>query len=158
MCTLSIVHVGKCISSFRIRGTNPEIPSASPQPAQYEGYFSSETGWYFIFSLPFLLILWHWAPVLVVWNRLELSSGSSDQLNQTAGPSYPILTTVPRGITLKKKKRKKREQLLHFPLRHFNHKKMFEYPINLRNFPFIIFPKENCAASCANLLSQTAGG
>ena len=46
-------------------------------------------------------------------------------------------------------------QLLYFPLRHFNHKKMFEYPINL--VPFIIFSEETCAASCAQLLSQTAG-
>ena len=111
---------------------------------------------YFIFSLPFLLILWHWEEVLVVWNRLELSSGSSDQLNQPAGPSYPILTTVPRGITLKKRKKQRHVmQLLYFPLWHFNHKKMFEYPINL--VPFIIFSEETCAASCAQLLSQTAG-
>ena len=46
-------------------------------------------------------------------------------------------------------------QLLYFPLRHFNHKKMFEYPINL--VPLIIFSEETCAASCAQLLSQTAG-
>ena len=104
MCTLYIVHVGKC---FRMCGTNPKILSASTQLAQYEGYFSSETGWYFILSLPFLIILWHWEEVLVVWNRLELSSGSSDQLNQpAAGPSCTIVTTVPRGITLKKRKNK----------------------------------------------------
>ena len=132
-----------------------QCKNAPTQLAQYEGYFSSETGWYFIFSLSFLLILWHWEEILVVWNRLELSSGSSDQLNQPAGPSYPILTTVPRGITLKKRKTKKGEQLLYFPLRHFNHKKMFEYPINL--VPFIISSEENSAASCAQLLSQTAG-
>ena len=93
---------------------------------------------------------------MVVGNRLELSSGSSDQLNQPAGPSYPILTTVPRGITLKKRKKQRHVmQLLYFPLWHFNHKKMLECPINL--VPFIIFSEETCAASCAQLLSQTAG-